>query len=91
MVHFVLLCLKESYAKVRFVWTINSFSHGWEQLFLVASRHLLFCFVTSAKVDREKSITRWPTGLLGDLQSLPEDAPPGFFFPPCLLLAPNYY
>lgn len=32
MVHFTILCLKESYAKVRFVWMISPLSPQWRQL-----------------------------------------------------------
>lgn len=34
--------------------------------------------------DREKSVIRWPTGLKGEFQSLPEHSPSRFFFPPSL-------
>ena len=50
IVHFIVLCLKENYAKVRFVWMISPLSLQWWQLLLVASRHLLSCFVIFSKV-----------------------------------------
>ena len=50
MIHFIVLCLKESYAKVRFLWNVSPLSPAWWHLLLVASCHLLSCFVTSSKV-----------------------------------------